>query len=216
MKIIFLILLSFNLYAINIIQKPINFDETRVSLTKEYINKRYNLQVDDISISARMIVIHWTNIDDFEESFNRFVKPRLPKDRAEIQKASVLNVSAHFMIDRDGSIYKLMDETTMARHVIGLNYSAIGIENVGGKGNIDNLTSAQLKANIELIIYLLEKHQNIDYLIGHHEYTQCTDTALWLERDKDYRTHKYDPGEDFMQRLRIHFPKLKQCQKASQ
>ena len=32
-------------------------------------------------------------------------------------------------VDRDGTICRLMPETWMARHVIGLNYSAIGIEN---------------------------------------------------------------------------------------
>ena len=215
MKVIFILLISLNLFSIEIIDRPIDFDETRIELTKEYILKRYKLQVQEISITPQIIVIHWTAINDFKESFNRFVEPRLPKDRAQIQKASILNVSTHFMIDRDGSIYRLMDEKTMARHVIGLNYNSIGIENVGGKGNIDNLTPEQLKANIELIAYLLDKYPNIDHLIGHHEYTQCTENTLWLEKDKDYRTKKFDPGVDFMQNLRIHFPKLKRCQKAS-
>lgn len=214
MKSLFLMLLTFHLHAIEIIDKSIDFDNIRVSLTKEYIQTRYNIEVNSITISPRIIVVHWTAINDFKESFNRFVNPKLPQDRAQIQKASALNVSTHFMIDRDGSIYRLMDETSMARHVIGLNYSSIGIENVGGKDNIDNLTPAQLEANIALISYLQKKYPQINYLIGHHEYTQCIDNPLWLEKDKHYRTHKFDPGISFMQKLRQYFPQLQACTKA--
>ncbi len=45
-----------------------------------------------------------------------------------------------------------MPENYMARHVIGLNYYSIGIENVGGKNNRkEDLTKAQLESNIKLI-----------------------------------------------------------------
>ena len=60
------------------------------------------------------------------------------------------DIGYHFLIDRDGTIYQLLPDTTFARHVIGLNHSAIGIENIGD-GNKYPLTDAQLKANIELI-----------------------------------------------------------------
>ena len=40
-------------------------------------------------------------------------------------------VCAHFVIDRDGTIYQLVPLTTMCRHTVGLNYTAIGIEHVG-------------------------------------------------------------------------------------
>ena len=52
----------------------------------------------------------------------------------------------------------------MARHVIGLNHCAIGIENVGG--TIDTpLTKKQLKANIKLVNYLKQQYPKIDYSI---------------------------------------------------
>lgn len=139
---------------------------------------------------------------------NRFTDATLPSDRPDIQKASALNVSAHFMVARDGTIYALMPETFMARHVIGLNYSSIGIENVGGEGNKDNLTPAQFKANIELIAYLTDKYKSIKYLIGHHEYTCFDKHPLWLEKDSNYRTVKYDPGETFISKLRSAFAEL--------
>ncbi len=113
---------------------------------------------------------------------------------------SGLNVSAHFLVDKDGSIYRMMPETYMGRHVIGLNHCAIGIENVGGPED-SPLTEKQLKANIKLVRYLAKKY-DIDFLIGHYEYTNFEGHPLWLERDSSYRTEKTDPGKDFMKKVR--------------
>lgn len=209
MKFIYALLISLDLYAISIIDKPIVFDEQRLLLTQEYIGQHYGLEADQTKITPRIIVIHWTASNDFNASMQRFLRPTLSCDRTDINKASNLNVSAHFLVDRDGRIYRLMDETTMARHVIGLNHCAIGIENVGGEGNTNNLTPSQLQANVELIEYLENKYASIDYLIGHYEYTDFTKHPLWLEKDSSYRTLKYDPSPTFMQELRLRFPHLK-------
>jgi len=209
------LLLALDLFALSIIDRPICFDQVRIKLTKDYIQKHYGLKVENIKIKPRIIAIHWTGLSDFNTSYNRFANVSLPTDRADIVKASALNVSAHFMVDRDGTVYRLMNETNMGRHIIGLNYSSIGIENVGGNDNKDNLTPSQLQANIQLIQYLQEKYKSIDYLVGHHEYTQCTDMPLWLEKDDNYRTIKHDPGIPFMKKLRLHFPALKSCDKGT-
>jgi N-acetyl-anhydromuramyl-L-alanine amidase AmpD len=110
-----------------------------------------------------------------------------------------LNVSSQFLIDRDGTVFRLLPETTFARHVIGLNYLAIGIENIGSDDM--PLTNAQLEANEKLIRYLKRKYP-IDYVIGHHEYQRFQKTELWKETDPNYRTVKSDPGDEFMIRLR--------------
>jgi N-acetyl-anhydromuramyl-L-alanine amidase AmpD len=85
--------------------------------------------------------------------------------------------------------------------VIGLNYDAIGVENVGGADG-DNLTDAQIEANAQLARYLAKKYDTIEYLIGHHEYQRFERHPLWRERDASYRTTKIDPGERFMSRVR--------------
>ena len=184
----------------NIVDKPIIFNEERKVLTLEYLSKRYGLEKDTPEIEPKMIVLHWTVIPTFEKSFEAFNNPSLPNWRPDIKNVSGLNVSSQFMVDRDGTIYRLMPETTMARHVIGLNHCAIGVENVGGDTG-QPLTRAQLKSNIWLVRYLAEKY-DIDYLIGHYEYTRFENHPLWLERDKGYRTKKTDPGEDFMRKVR--------------
>jgi len=181
---------------IKIIDKPIIFNEERVNLTKEYLEKHYKIKKENISIIPQMIVLHWTAISSFEDSFKRFEQVHLFSDRTDISKAGLLNVSAHFLIDKDGTIYRLMDETTMARHVIGLNHCAIGIENVAsGK---DDLSQAQVRANISLVRYLKNRYSTIEYLIGHHEYTDFENSALFKEVDAGYRTEKDDPGDKFM------------------
>jgi N-acetyl-anhydromuramyl-L-alanine amidase AmpD len=182
------------------VDKPIIFNEEREILTLEYLSKRYGLEKDDPIIVPKMIVLHWTVIPTLEKSFEAFNNPSLPNWRPDIKDVSGLNVSSQFMVDRDGTIYRLMPETTMARHVIGLNHCAIGVENVGGDTD-QPLTKAQLKSNIWLVRYLEQKYP-IDYLIGHYEYTRFENHPLWLEKDDGYRTKKTDPGTAFMRRVR--------------
>ncbi len=198
-----LILSSFILLSCSvqkeIIDRPIIFDENRKILTLEYLSEHYGLQQDEPIIVPKMIVLHWTVIPTFEKSFNTFNPSVLPS-RPDIKAASSLNVSTQFMVDRDGVIYRLLPETIMARHVIGLNHCAIGIENVGDSDNLP-LTKVQLESNIWLVNYLADKYE-INYLIGHYEYTNFEGHELWLEKDEGYRTEKDDPGADFMQKVR--------------
>jgi N-acetyl-anhydromuramyl-L-alanine amidase AmpD len=182
-----------------IIDKSLIFDEQRKALTLEYLKEHYNLEQEEPTIVPKMIVLHWTVIPTFEKSFETFNPSTLP-GRPDLQAASALNVSSQFMVDRDGTIYRLLPETTMARHVIGLNHCAIGVENIGGSDNLP-LTKAQVKANVWLVDYLANKY-DIEYVIGHYEYTNFEDHELWLEKDDGYRTEKTDPGADFMMKVR--------------
>lgn len=190
-----LILLSACGTSKKIVDKPIVFNEERMQLTKEYLSTRHGLEQENPTIIPRMIVLHWTVIPTMQKTFDAFNPPKLP-GRPDLATSSSLNVSSQFLVDRDGTIYRLMPETTMARHVIGLNHTAIGVENVGGSKELP-LTKAQIKANIWLVKYLNKKYP-IEYLIGHYEYTNFEGHELWLETDAAYRTVKTDPGEDFM------------------
>ncbi len=190
-----------------IIDRPIVFDEERIQLTRDYQLEHYGLQEESIVMEPKLIVLHWTAIPTLEGSYDAFLKSKLPTLRADIQQAGLLNVSSHFLVDRDGTINRLMPENYVARHVIGLNHSAIGIENVGGTEDTP-LTELQLKANIYLIKYLAKKYK-IDYLLGHYEYPLFVGHPLWLEQDEGYRTKKVDPGTDFMLKIRVATKKLK-------
>jgi|GEM_PF-371615 len=184
---------------IQIVDRPIVFDSTRARLTIEYMKDHYGMNVTRPIIQPRMIVVHWTAIPDLERSFAAFDPVFLPSSRSKIRHAGALNVSAHYLIDRDGTIYRLLPDTIMARHVIGLNHAAIGIENVGDASH--PLTEDQLRANACLIRQLVQKY-SIEYLLGHHEYTRFIGHPLWKELDSSYLTYKVDPGDAFMKALR--------------
>ena len=183
-----------------IVDIPIIFDEQRMELTKEYLLNRYNLDQETPEITPKMVVLHWTAIPSLKKSFEAFNRSTLPNWRPDLENVSGLNVSSHFLVDQDGTIYRLMPETLMARHTIGLNHCAIGIENVGGTEGMP-LTTAQLRSNIYLVNYLASKY-DIDYVIGHQEYTLFENHPLWLEVDDGYRTEKTDPGMDFVEKVR--------------
>ena len=187
---------------ITIIDKPIDFSKERIEMTKAYIKSHYGIATDTIQITPKIILLHWTAEMDLGKSFARLKPEKLLSDRKDIMQASALNVSAQFLVARDGTIYRLMPENWMARHVIGLNYSSIGIENVGGHGDSkDDLSPAQVASNIALVRYLKSKYPSIEYLVGHHEYRTMEKTPLWLEKDKGYRTAKNDPGDAFVQKV---------------
>ena len=187
---------------VEIDDRPISFSGEREEASRAYIAEHYGRRVEDISIVPRVIVLHWTAIDDLERSFRAFNSETLRGTRPDLGSEEQVNVSTHFLVDRDGTVHRLMPETWMARHVIGLNLSAIGIENVGGGDSVDNLTDDQIEANILLVRYLAGKYPTIEYLIGHSEYRQFEGHPLWLELDESYRTEKVDPGERFMTAVR--------------
>lgn len=179
--------------------KPIIFDSLRSRLSLEYLKNRYGIIQNTPSIKPVIIVLHWTAIPSLEKTFDAFNRATLPDARKGIQFAGRLNVSSQYLVDRDGTIFQLMPDTLFARHVIGLNYCAIGVENVGSEK--EPLTRAQLKANVQLIRYLKTKYP-IKYVIGHYEYKQFIGTPLWKETDPDYLTEKTDPGISFMKKVR--------------
>lgn len=186
-----------------ITDQPIPFDAERLELTRQYMSDRYGLE-DQVLIKPKMVVLHWTAIPTYKRSYAAFKSGKLPNWRPEITGAGALNVSAHFLIKRNGKIIRLMPENLMARHVIGLNHCAIGVENVGGTSN-KPMTQKQIEANIRLVRYLKERY-DIEYVIGHHEYQQFEGHPYWKEKDSSYRTKKSDPGEAFMAQVRAAFP----------
>ncbi|KIC61669.1 peptidoglycan recognition protein family protein [Chryseobacterium taiwanense] len=183
-----------------IIHKPINYSEERVRLSLEYLKEHHGLVQKTPTIVPKIIVLHYTAGGTVESNFKYFNKNTLESGRSTLKKQSTLNVSSQFIIDRDGTIYQLMEPTQFARHTIGLNYCAIGVENIGSKK--EPLTEKQVVANAHLVRYLTQKY-NIEYLIGHSEYGVFRNSKLWKESDPNYFTGKEDPGKDFMNKVRL-------------
>lgn len=182
-------------------QKPIQFDEKRIALTREYQLVHYGIESVSIEIQPKMIILHWTCLPTLDIALRVFNPPTLSAARRS-ELPDDLNVSSHFLVDRDGTIYQLMPDHWMARHVIGLNYYAIGIENVGGVNGLDDLTQAQAEANAFLVCYLKKKYPEIHKVIGHNDYLNYKNTPLWLEKDPNYQKDKTDPGPNFVKKVK--------------
>jgi N-acetylmuramoyl-L-alanine amidase len=185
--------------AIIIIKTPILYNADRSSLSLKYLKERHGLIQDRPTISPKIIVLHHTGGGTLKSNFNYFNQTRIEGAREMNKKQSELNVSAHYLIDRDGTIYQLMEDTLFARHIIGLNYCSIGIENIGSLEK--PLTDQQVNSNAQLVRYLKKKY-NIEYLIGHCEYGVFRKSPLWKETNQAYFTGKQDPEASFIQKVR--------------
>ena len=199
----------------------LSVDEERVALTKAYMGIHNQKWVEPagngaaaIAFTPRILVVHYTSIPTLEEVVAYFEPPTIASDRGIVTQNGSLNVGIQFIVDRDGTIYGSYPETAIARHTIGLNHTAIGIENVGNAdlGSVEDdqtrpLTEAQLEANILLTRYLVGKYPTIHFLIGHMEYQNLEDPdhpahELFQEDLPAYRTDKVDPGPRFLKALR--------------
>ena len=182
---------------IHITDMPVEWNEQRETLTREYSQTHYGMDITKIVPQA--VVIHWTAANTWESTYNYFLSP----ERAD----GTLNVGSQFLVDRDGTIYRLMDETSLARHAIGYNWCAIGIENVGGVNNVEDLTQEQLASNVELIRYLHNKYPSIQYVFGHYQQIAARKSGLYIEHVEGYHSVKSDPGPSFMTGLHSNLSK---------
>jgi len=185
---------------LKIISKPIDYSRERINLSLDYLKSHYNMVQNSPTISPKIIVLHYTAGGTVETNYKYFNRTHLESARNTLKKQSTLNVSSQFIVDRDGTVYQLMEPNLFARHTIGLNYCAIGIENIGSKSQ--PLTEKQVLANAQLVRYLTKKYK-IEYLIGHSEYSAFRGSKLWKETDPNYFTVKEDPGKDFMKKVRL-------------
>jgi N-acetylmuramoyl-L-alanine amidase len=88
---------------------------------------------------------------------------------AEFQKPDGRQVSAHYVIDRNGDIYQMVSDSDRANHCMGANESSIGIEHVGTE--TDPLTAPQAAASAALIRWLLGQYHIPRTNIFGHDFT---------------------------------------------
>src|ERR1700677_2659450 len=87
-------------------EQPIPFGADRRRLTLEYIQAHYDPSATSIAIQPTMIVVHFTETDSLATAYADFAPTELPPSRADIERGGRLNVSVHYLIDRDGTIYR--------------------------------------------------------------------------------------------------------------
>jgi N-acetylmuramoyl-L-alanine amidase len=145
-------------------RKPIPYGPERREQMAAYARRHYG--IDDYRLSdPQVIVQHYTVTDTFQPVFDYFSVNQPDPELNELP-----GVCAHYVIDRDGTIYELVPPRIMCRHTVGLNYTAIGIEHVGRSDAQVMGNGAQLAASLRLTRRLQGRHgiatRNV---IGHNE-----------------------------------------------
>jgi hypothetical protein len=110
---------------------------------------------------------------------------------AEFQKSDGRQVSAHYVIDRNGDIYQMVSDSDRANHCMGANESSIGVEHVGTE--TDSLTALQATASAALIRWLLDQYHIPRTNIFGHDFapgycrsggTSCPDKLFGATHDQ--------------------------------
>jgi beta-N-acetylhexosaminidase len=147
-----------------IVQKPIPFPAARRAETEQYAVKHYGLHTWKLT-HPHVIVEHYTASTTFSSAWNTFAQ-----DVPDSELHELPGTCAHFVIDRDGTIYQLVPLNTICRHTVGLNWTAIGIEHVGTSDSEILHNPAQLKASLQLTLWLMHRYGiTLPNVIGHAE-----------------------------------------------
>jgi beta-N-acetylhexosaminidase len=147
-----------------IVQKPIPFGPARRAETARYAARHYGLATWRL-VRPRVIVEHYTAGTTFASAWSTFAS-----DSPDPELHELPGTCAHFVVDRDGTIYQLVPLTTMCRHTVGLNWTAIGIEHVGTSDAQILATRKQLQASLRLTLWLMQRYGiSLPNVIGHAE-----------------------------------------------
>ena len=147
-----------------IVWKPIPFGPKRQAEMQAYAVKHYGIHSWRL-VYPHVIVEHYTANESFSATWNTFAN-----DAPDPELHELPGDCAHFVIDKDGTIYQLVKLTAMCRHTVGLNYTSIGIEHVGMSDSEILRDPKQLASSLKLTLWLMTTfHISLANVIGHSE-----------------------------------------------
>jgi len=179
-----------------VVAKPIPFGAQRRAETARYAARHYGLHTWRLE-HPHVIVEHYTASTTFSSAWNTFAA-----DVRDSELHELPGTCAHYVIDTDGTIYQLVSLTTICRHTVGLNWTAIGIEHVGTSDSEILHNRRQLAASLRLTLWLMHRYGiSLPNVIGHAESLtspyhreryapwRCQTHADWQHADMNvYRT----------------------------
>jgi N-acetylmuramoyl-L-alanine amidase-like protein len=147
-----------------IVQRPIPFGAKRREEMRAYARRHYG--IDSFRLrDPKVIVEHYTVTDSFRPVYDSFAN-----DAPDVELHELPGTCAHFVVDEDGTIYQLVALTIMCRHTVGLNQTAIGIEQVGRSAREILDRPAQIRSVIRLTAWLRCREAiALRDVIGHNE-----------------------------------------------
>jgi N-acetylmuramoyl-L-alanine amidase len=135
---------------------------------------------DERTLPVSMVVLHYTGMPSAEDALERMCDAKA-------------KVSAHYMIDEDGTVTRMVPEDKRAWHagksywrgITDVNSASVGIElvNPGHEWGYRPFTDAQMEALIPLLAEIVRRHHiDIANVVGHSDIAPA---------------RKDDPGELF-------------------
>jgi len=150
--------------APRIVKDFIPFGSKRKQEMRRYALEHYGINSYRLT-DPHLIIWHYTASATFQSVFSTFAN-----DVPDVTYHELPQVCAHFVIDTTGTIYELVPLALMCRQVVGLNYTAIGIENVGFSDQQVMGNAAQFRAGLELTRWLrCRENIPVANVIGHNE-----------------------------------------------
>lgn len=147
-----------------IVSRPIALTAKRRRETVAYATRHYAIASDTLE-GPHVIVEHYTETPDFASTYAIFAP-----DTPDVELHELPGLCSQFVVGRDGTIYQLTPVTFMCRHTVGLNYTAVGIENVGSSDREILADGAQMRASLRLTRWLrCRSHIAVKNVIGHNE-----------------------------------------------
>lgn len=150
-----------------IVKSFIPFGRARKDQMRAYALEHYGIDSYRL-VNPHLIIWHFTETTTYQSVWNTFAS-----DVPDVQYHELPQVCAHFVIDTDGTIHELVPLEIMCRQVVGLNYTAIGIENVGESDQQVTGDARQYQAALALTRWLRCRFHIPDAnVIGHAESLQ--------------------------------------------
>ena len=142
--------------------KPIPFGAKRRAEMAAYSKRHYGRRTWHLR-HPKVIVEHYTDGTTFSGAWNTFATNS--RHNGELP-----GTCAHFIVDRDGTIYQLVPLGVRCRHAIGMNWTAFGIEHVGTSDKMVLGDHAQMRSSLRLTLWLMHTYGiTIGNVIGHAE-----------------------------------------------
>jgi N-acetylmuramoyl-L-alanine amidase len=145
-------------------QWPIPYGPARKRQMAAYSLRHYGEDTYVLS-HPKVIVEHYTETATAQEAFNTFA-PDVPDSEFH----ELPNTCAHFLVEPSGRIDQLVPLSLRCRHTTGLNWTAVGIENVGFSDQAILNNPAQIAASLRLTRWLRCRYTiALKNVIGHNE-----------------------------------------------
>jgi N-acetylmuramoyl-L-alanine amidase len=145
-------------------QWPIPYGSSRKREMAAYSLRHYGEDTYRLR-NPKVIVEHYTETETAIAAYNTFA-PDVPDNEFH----ELPNTCAHFLVEPSGRIDELVSLSLRCRHTTGLNWTAIGIENVGLSDQQILGDHRQLAASLALTRWLRCRfHIALGNVIGHNE-----------------------------------------------